>query len=148
MFLHTNLLLAISNLYRTNYQNQTQLLFYPDYKKMDDEMDQLVEEVNQNLAEQEEARSSGSENSSRALEEQDGFVLINKEDTLKQQSTVPAAAETVPPPLPVRNNTEFTSRHPMKKQKVKLIWEVCLIQHQTYRCLHHLHIPNQQNLRM
>ena len=32
---------------------------------MDDEMDQLVEEVNQNLQEQEEARSSGSENSSR-----------------------------------------------------------------------------------
>ena len=76
--------------------------FYPDYKKMDDEMDQLVDEVNENLAEQEEARSSGSDNSSRALEEQDGFVLINKEETLKQQSTVPA--EMVPPPLPVRNN--------------------------------------------
>ena len=112
-------------------------------------MDQLVEEVNQNLAEQEEARSSGSENSSRALEEQDGFVLINKEDTSSSNNQLYLLLlKRYFHHYLLEIILEFTSRHPMKKQKVKLIWEVCLIQHQTYRCLHHLHIPNQQNLRM
>ncbi|RCK60726.1 Ubiquitin carboxyl-terminal hydrolase 12 [Candida viswanathii] len=71
---------------------------YPDYKKLDDEMDKLVDEVNQNLADQAEITSSSESSetaSQRGAEEAEGFVLVNNDGTGKQSES-----QMVPPPPP------------------------------------------------
>lgn len=62
---------------------------YPDYQKLDDEMDKLVDEVNQNLADQADIASSDSSEtgSLKAAEESDGFVLVDNERTSKQSDS-------------------------------------------------------------
>ncbi|KAL6453417.1 UBP12 Ubiquitin carboxyl-terminal hydrolase 12 [Candida maltosa Xu316] len=66
---------------------------YPDYKKLDDEIDQLVDEVNLNLTKDENASSESDTTSQKAATDDDTNTI---DSAVKDGSVVP------PPPLPSR----------------------------------------------